>query len=449
MDFRWLLLSFMLVSEFASTAESGQFCIVNRLHKVAAAVSSNVSIGISLEKNGRVVYPKDKEPKHIRWTSKRCFPAKREETLVILEKTFLGWSGWKEVRRFKVAGLDSVDVELGKAGRVDKVYGINLVYRLRVDNPLPPSQSWMASLYSGRDIPLNSICMPGSHNTGSYGMSAFSKKDPEMDPQLRNLFDKVKFDILGVPIKQFMVFWGKDQGEDTYHQLKRGVRYLDIRARVVKGQLVTAHGLVGASMEEVIADLEKFLAENPGEVVIFHVSETNGMSSDSVQTLYQTLTNRFGGKMAPANLSSSVTFAKLQEMGHQLIVVARDTYQNPLIWSWTRNLRNTWHDENRPDDLLEDLESDIRSRNSRIFHVSQMILTPNDEDMKLMAAPGNPKSLERLAKTLRYPSGFLRYLNNIAATQGKGINIILQDYLENSDVYQACMAENIRGLPES
>ena len=448
MDFRWLLLSFMLMSGFASAAESGKFCIINRLHKVAAAVSTNVSIGVSLEKHGRVVYPKNKKPKHVRWNSKHCLPANRGETLVISEKKFF-WGGWKKVRRLTAAGLDGVDVELGKAGRIDNVYGINLIYRPQIERPLPSAQSWMGSLYSGQDISLNSICMPGTHNTGSYGMSLSSREDPEMDPKLQKLFDKIKLDILTAPLKQFMVFWGKDQGEDTYHQLKRGARYLDIRARVVDGELVIAHGLVGASMEEVIADLEKFLAENPGEVVIFHVSETNGMSSDSVQTLYQTLTNRFGGKMAPAKLSPSVTFAKLQEMGYQLIVVARDTYQNPLIWNWARNLRNTWHDENRPDDLLEDLESDIRSRNSRIFHVSQMVLTPNDEDMKLMAAPGNPKSLERLAKTLRYPSGFLRYLNNIAATQGKSINIILQDYLENSDVYRACMVENIKRLPKS
>ncbi|CAM3449714.1 phosphatidylinositol-specific phospholipase C domain-containing protein [Parendozoicomonas haliclonae] len=426
-------------------AADNEVCFNNRLHTNAAAVASNLSIAFSVHKGRDKVFPEDGDRYHLKWGKERCLAADLGNTVKIYEKKSFG--SWKEVRQLDYSHLKGVEVEFGQAKRIDKLYGINLRFDAKGD--VPPSESWMYRLFGSSNIPLHSICMPGTHNSGSYTINGLSATDPYQDQEVLDLLSKFKNTGLTIPVKQVMTLWSKNQRHDIYEQLKRGARYLDIRARSIDGKLVAAHGLVGDSMQNIVDGLRRFVEENPGEVVIFHVQETHGMSSAERKVMYNLLRDELGYRIAPPSMGMSVTIPQMQNAGRQVIVVANDSQDDSMIWSRYRSLTNPWYDKNRPDELLNSLRDGIVNRNKNIFYVSQMVLTPTDKDIKNMAIPGYPSATEMLAKTLRYPSGFTRYLENAAVKRGRHVNIVLQDFIGASDVYRACMLINQQHLEQN
>ena len=439
---RLLFVLLILLATSVKAVEQGEFCVNNRLHTNVSAVGSNLSIGITLRNEGKVVYPEEESVFHLRWGKQLCLATDAGDRLVIHEKTLFG--SWKPVWEVDTFLLDDMEVEIGRAGRINQLYGINLKYK--ADGELPSPSSWMMELYSNDDTPLNQICMPGTHNTGSYEISLLSGEDPFMDKQVREILEKLKFPGLGLPVKELVALWAKTQDLDTYGQLMKGARYLDIRARMINDKLMTVHQLQGASLAKVISDVRRFVEEHPGEVVIFHIGETKGMSRNDRKKMYSLLRDEIGERLVSPSMGTGVTLPQMHLMGKQVIVVARDSGDDPMIWNWNRTLSNTWYDKNRPDELLESLRRGIGYRSNNQFYVSQMILTARDEDIKHMATPGYPSTLYQLVETIRYPSGMMKYLMNAAEQRDRQVNIILQDFIEDSDIFQACMGENLRYL---
>ncbi|WP_281645154.1 phosphatidylinositol-specific phospholipase C domain-containing protein [Parendozoicomonas sp. Alg238-R29] len=436
----WLLLLWSVATVHASVPED-EFCINNRAHTSASAVASNLSIGIQVRDRGRVVFPGNGGVYHLKWRKKYCRAVSGDERVEIFDKKAFG--SWKQKASIETRLLKNMELRIGRSGRIDQIYGLNYVYNPHLEEGLPSESRWMTELYSNSDIPLNQICMPGTHNAGSYKISALSGEDPFMDKPVREILDKVKFDFLDLPVKQVVALWAKNQDLNVYEQLKKGVRYLDIRARKVKGRLVTVHQLEGATIAKVVEDLRRFLDENPGEVVIFHVSEAHGMSREERREIYQLLETQLGGRLSdPKVMTPGSSIKEFQNAGKQVIVVAEDSGDHPMIWHWYQNLSNIWYDKSRPDEILERLAASIPYRRNDQFYVSQMILTPRDGDIAKMAVPGIPGSQDQLIDTIRKPSGMMKYLMNAAQKNNKRVNIVLQDFIEDSDIFRACMAEN-------
>ena len=431
----------VLFSVPAVSAESGEFCIHNNLYGVFSAIISYTSIGVTLEQDGKVVYPQSGQPEELGWGRTRCYAAARNQDFVIHESWYFG--SWTSREKLSAQYLDGIDVYLEKAGRYDENYGINL-YRNDSDQELPDASSWMSTLYRNSDTPLNQICIPGSHDVGTEQISILSAIDPHLDREVQNIFEQVG-SVVGLPLKEVIKWWSVTQHMSTYDQLKAGVRYLDIRARYVNGELVTAHGLVGASLLSIVQDLKRFLSENPREVVLFYIQETHGMTQSQIDELFGLLKQYFPGQLAPNSLSPTTAIAEFQRNHYQLVVISKNWNRDAINWKASKVLSNRWHDKNSPFPLLHAMADDIRYRDVSRFHVSQMILTAQGEDMKkmLLAAPPN---LREFNATLRYSSGLFSYVNNAARSSGRLGNIVLLDFIEDSDLYATCMKENVRRL---
>ena len=424
-------------------ADRGQFCVENNLYGVFYAVVNYISIGVTVEKNGRVVFPESGEPRELGWGSTWCRSVNQGEELVIHEASY--WGNWNSRKTFSTPLLNAIDVRLEQAGRYDEDYGINLVSRPADTQGIPDSSRWMTDLYTNQSTPINQICMLGTHNAGSYAISLLSAQDPHMDKPIKEIFDKVGA-FLSLPLKEVLKWWGNTQTMTVYNQLLSGARYLDIRARKINGKLVTAHGLEGASMASVIADLKRFLDERPGEIVIFHVHDSHGMTQADEEELFALMDANFSGRLAPTSLSPTTAISEFQNHGYQVIFVSGFWSRGFPNWSKWSTLSNPWHDKNQPYSLLDKVAGEIRRRNNRQFHVAQLILTPAESDFKTMLLPGWPKNLRQLVATIRYPSGQFQYINNSALLSGRRANIILQDFPEDGDFYNTCMKENIRQL---
>ena len=436
-----IFLSIFIVK--GNAAQRGEFCVENNLYGVFYAVANYISIGLTIEKNGRTVFPVSGEPRELGWDSTWCRAVSQGEELVIHEASF--WGSWSSKKRFSTSLLNAIDIRLEQAGRYDEDYGINLVSRPTNTRGIPDPSRWMADLYTNKSTPLNQICMSGTHNAGSYAISLLSAQDPNMDKPIKELFDKVG-ELLALPLKEVIRLWSVTQTMTVYNQLLSGSRYLDIRARKINGKLVTAHGLEGALMASVVADLKRFLDERPGEIVIFHVHDSHGMTRADEEELFALMDENFPGQLAPASLSPETAISEFQNNGYQVIFVSDFRSRDFPNWSKQSTLSNPWHNKNRPYPLLDKVATEIRRRNDSQFHVAQLILTPVESDFKTMLLPGLPQNLRQLVATIRYPSGQFQYINNSALLSGRRANIILQDFPEDGDLYNACMKENIRQL---
>ena len=109
------------------------------------------------------------------------------------------------------------------------------------DTPTPEflNPSWMADIPSSR--PLSEITMPGTHNTMAlYGGGL-----------------------------------AECQSWSLPHQLRAGVRFLDVRVRHVGGNLTIHHGISYqyAHFGDVLQAVDAFLKEHPSETVLMRIRE--------------------------------------------------------------------------------------------------------------------------------------------------------------------------------
>jgi hypothetical protein len=110
---------------------------------------------------------------------------------------------------------------------------------------------WMAPLAD--DLPLALVCMPGTHNSGSFAITR----------QLATV-----------------VAASRCQAFDLAAQLKMGVRFLDLRVRP-DGQL--CHGPVGCeiSLQEAFEVCRCFLLAHPSEVVLVRIKDEGARESSA------------------------------------------------------------------------------------------------------------------------------------------------------------------------
>ena len=112
---------------------------------------------------------------------------------------------------------------------------------LPVERSVCDNSRWMAELPN--DTVLNTMTIPGTHDSGAlYSFAGVSGK------------------CQSVPIDQ---------------QLKMGVRFLDIRLKLVRNELHVVHSFVDQkqTLAAVLEDITAFIAENPTEFLLVSIKE--------------------------------------------------------------------------------------------------------------------------------------------------------------------------------
>lgn len=110
-----------------------------------------------------------------------------------------------------------------------------------IRSPRNSAEGWMARLEDERS--LQSLSIPGTHDSGAL------------------------YSIAGL--------FGKCQTLNIPQQLEIGVRFLDLRVRLVDNELKIYHNFVEqkASFEDVLEELSQFLRQNPTEFLIVSLKE--------------------------------------------------------------------------------------------------------------------------------------------------------------------------------
>ena len=175
------------------------------------------------------------------------------------------------------------------------------------------SADWMAKLDDG--LPLNEITLPGTHDSATQYVQ------------------------LG--------FFSKCQGMSVGEQLEAGYRYLDVRLAVDGEGLKLMHGFTSCkfgpmpwskplSLDKVLEDCYVFLAEHPGETVIFAVKQEHG---DESVAEFERMLNRYT-RQEPSFWLLTDRLPRLGEARGKLVLLRR--YEDeaqlgaeagiPLLW---------------------------------------------------------------------------------------------------------------------
>jgi len=205
-------------------------------------------------------------------------------------------------------------------------------------------ENWMAELPGISSLPLTQLPIPGTHDSGSYGITGSSEwaltgisdfgKLTELPPLIEKLI-----------VKPIVAGWAKTQGMDLYDQFANGIRYVDLRFSNETGPdadqpngIYIEHGLRGPLADEVIAQIADFAYSHPKEVLVINVWGLNNFDAESNAELVSQMEDAFGSRMVPSSLGTSASLEDLWAIDKNVIVTYDDpatVAMNPNLWSIT------------------------------------------------------------------------------------------------------------------
>lgn len=239
------------------------------------------------------------------------------------------------------------------------------------------------------------IKVPGTHNSGTYGLSRDYSIDTQYDqtmaimPLLAQTFSM--YGVNSSLIKDVMIPWMTCQKNSIYRQLKDGIRHFDFRLCQQGAEYHLCHGFIGPRMRDVLSQIRSFLLNNPNEKVLLDFNHVYGVTnhSDVTRNILEVLGDMIiprGNINVPLGLLSGKVF------------VFYSGNQNDFDNS---NLLNTlWANKQNMQDLINYQVTTQNSRNdpSKVF-VSQFLMTPSlDMIASGLVQNKKAKSVKDLAK---------------------------------------------------
>ena len=228
-------------------------------------------------------------------------------------------------------------------------------------------QSWMSDLSSIiGDRPINQIAIPGSHDSGTSAITPLSPIAPDQD-----VTDRLNYlwsiPAVGLATNAVIAGWSKSQHLTILDQLIAGIRYLDLRVVLSGSDYYICHGMYSWNFDVVVADVKKFVAEFPKEIIIFDINHLHNFQKEPIKDaehmgLISKLFEAFGDKMAPNSLIATTPLSTFQESGYQIIALYALGYENVVsnptlnqggrLWSQNRMYPSSWVNQHNLDELV-------------------------------------------------------------------------------------------------
>lgn len=233
------------------------------------------------------------------------------------------------------------------------------------------------------------LSLPGSHDSGSYELDVCQDFSKDIKRQFRNWRR-----LLRLLSKRRVLCWARTQTISIGQQLQLGVRYFDFRVVSVQVDKVKkkteleegfrfCHALHGPSIFVLCDQINTFLTDHTGEVVIIDFQHFYDFQLQDHRFLIQKCLQIFGQKLCPRSfqtrLGEEMTLNLLHQQNIQIILV----YREPVIFAllevdffWTEeSICNPFANTNSVKHLLDRLVVHLQQRDSLKFHVFQGVLT--------------------------------------------------------------------------
>ncbi len=256
-------------------------------------------------------------------------------------------------------GANGEDLAAGRPQSVTFGYRVDAVGPANVD-----LANWMAELPALSTLPLTEIPIPGTHDSGSYGISASSPWALTGKSQFGFLTELPEF-LQDLIVKPIAAGYGKTQSRDLYEQFTDGIRYVDLRlTNEPDGVVYLEHGLRSVPFTEVVDDIAAFATEHPKEALVIYIQGINNFTPDTHAEVIAQMTAAFGARMAPRSLGTSATLADLWAADRNVIVVYNNSAAvsaDPNLWP-DNTLYRPWPQVASVPDLLAGNETNLANR---------------------------------------------------------------------------------------
>lgn len=151
---------------------------------------------------------------------------------------------------------------------------------------------------------LRQLTLPGTHDSGAYQLTTQLMPDPRF-PSPWAAAALALAERLHVPVDRIITPWALTQTLDVAAQLRAGYRYVDLRAGWNGSHWCAHHAEVGTPVVTILRDVARFMAEQPGEVVVVQVSHLDGFpTNEEVWTLAEMIGEELRGLLVPLPPSS-------------------------------------------------------------------------------------------------------------------------------------------------
>ncbi|XP_033746051.1 PI-PLC X domain-containing protein 3-like [Pecten maximus] len=300
---------------------------------------------------------------------------------------------------------------------------------------------WMGDLPPPlTQIPLSCLAIPGSHDSGAYGLdksAGVSVDEPKSISVLGSLCCGAGLSLISR--------WSVTQDISLLQQLEAGVRYLDLRV-CVKPETADAHflhGLYGSKVMTALKEVKEFLNKNPKEVVLLDFNHFHNMDAICHKQLLTDLKRLFGTLLVPVNVNLSpwqMTLENIWKTPMRVIIFYSDKSSANMNEFWPSfAIPSPWPNTSDPRVLIEFLERNYNGNhrdNNGGFYIWQGVLTP-----------GTGTILSHLCGSLkdsvapRASRAFLEWLAN-KKPGPQGINICLGDFVHLHDFIPSVLRLN-------
>ena len=295
--------------------------------------------------------------------------------------------------------------------------------------------TWMGDLYrSCPDVSLNSIIIPGSHDSATDLMT---KNSPY-----------ARFNKLHRVSQQLVYQWAKTQHHPVHTQLQDGIRYLDLRIEKTSSGWKTFHGLLSNCFIDVLDDIARFANDHPREIVIVDFQHlVNFTTADHHElVLYCIQHPLLGPRLAGTQFTAESTFRDFWAVDKNVILLYTEgNAQFPhLFWHRRQTIDNPWHNTPKAHILQTRLLEGVKTRTAGKFYVSQLVLTPDLYRVisGLFSGMSSLFTLSVPSITKVIEGGFLTELDYTAKQAGQSMNVVIVDFYEHSNFVLSCLRLN-------
>ena len=224
--------------------------------------------------------------------------------------------------------------------------------------------NWMSELPALSTLPLTQIPIPGTHDSGSYGITPSSPWALTGKDQFGFLTELPGF-LQDLIVKPIAAGWGKTQSKTIYEQFADGIRYVDLRlTNEPDGQIYLEHGLRSVLFDDVVADIAAFSTEHPQEVLVIYIQGIKNFSAETHAEVIAEMDAAFGSRMVPRALGTSATLGDLWAIDRNVIVVYNNAgvvAADPDLWP-DSTLYRPWPNFQSVPALLGANEANLASR---------------------------------------------------------------------------------------
>lgn len=317
-----------------------------------------------------------------------------------------------------------------------------------------PTADWMKHMANKLSSkPLCQVAIPGTHDSATYKWNKELGASPDNDVTsslqdklefgrgiIRKIGSKLTDGILHIIYERLC----KCQDMSILQQLKSGIRYLDLRVALAPdGTFYTCHGVFCVALTEVFQEVTEFLQDHSHEIILLDFNHFYGMDKEHHAEFATLLTETFGNKIAtqPA-LNPSSTVQEYWDAGAKIVIAYHDipTKQASNGKLWHKSLMlSPWPNKNKPQELREKLEANVKSRNISKFFVLQGILTPDGDLIKseILESKGNT-SVKSIAS--RVSGKVVGWVGD--EWQEENHNVVIVDFFQDCSMVPAILSLN-------